>query len=333
MSQHESFQLKHAVAPTVCPVAVEQTEPTDLAITVVAWDHTPEHNTLAADAVRDCAVVAMECAFRNDEQRATFEEAATTFVSTAPEAEIAAAKGRIFCDGIALSILGKVQRTDKRITTFDVNKDAPEIGQFYAGLRKEASVTKEIHYLPSRKAKGRLREAASQIAQSHITRELKSVSQLESLAAQYKGKDVAIGVLIGANHTSVYHALSRRHPAKRRYAQLPFAGQQPRERIYYPPTDQMRRHNVLLPGVDVPEGIANRAILHITQLAAARKRVAATYVLRARRVENLSDAEVSELVVSLDGMKSGVMARLWPKRTLAKMDAAIEARLIAAEKR
>lgn len=332
-----------AQAPEHLPLAhseahPEPAEPPGPHMKVVSWIHIPGNTEVAAESVQDCEVVAIEAAgFRSDRQRAKYDAAATVFVSsTATERQRNRAER--YLKGLSsksmLPLFKRLQGTDKRIVTFDMNRGAPEQADTEKALQLEKRAVNHVHRAPSSKIKSLVLGAAHHYARSNVGRESRDVAQLEDLARQYEGQNVGIGVLVGAYHTPIYHELSKRRPTERRYATGRYAGQQPGERMYVPPAAQLMRHYRFLPGVEVPEGVADRAVLHATRVAAAQKGVEASPKDHSRLLENLTNTEASELVIALDGMKSGVLAKLRPKRTLAKMDATVEAKLaeVAARK-
>jgi hypothetical protein len=170
-------------------------------------------------------------------------------------------------------------------------------------------------------------------ARSSAERESRIVSQLTEIIDSYIGTDVTIGVLVGASHAPAIHRLLQyRETESKRAATTWFKGQLRNEKQYFHPHDQMHRYQRYIPKGTIPEGIVNRAVLDHVSGAAALRGVASTYS-RARRLENLSDAEISEIVVAVDGLKMAPLSRVLRKRTLTKMDAVIEERLMAAEAR
>lgn len=303
---------------------------------VLSWEHIPENGEIAAKAVEDCGVLAVEITgFRSERDRSDYDDAATMFVSpTTSETDRAKAQKYLqyYSPPEIISLLKALEGTGKRIVTIDVNKNEPGSEQYSRGRRIFEKAQKNIHRVTSDKTKELLHNAGNITARASIEREAKVIDQLQDLAAQYKDTDTKIGVLVGATHTpTLLRELTPLYSIERRFALGRHTGQQPRERLYFTPDDQMSGHYKFVPGVMASEGLADRTVLHTTQQAAWRRGVATNNIVRARRLEDVSDAEVSDIVLALDGMKSGLRARLRPKRTLAKMDAAIEAKLTEIE--
>lgn len=313
------------------PAQPETTEQHGPSMKVVLWNHTPGATEAAANAVMDCPVVAIELvAFKDEQQRQRYNEAATVFVSsTASEAQRTEAEKYLNrFDTPATLLLRALAGTDKRIVTIDVNKDTHEEVKTHFGFHLQELAIKNVHRASTRSTKRLLDASARRIGQASASRETTDIQQLQSLAAEYEGQDVPIGVLIGGAHTPVYHELAQLFPTELRYASPHYAGQQSRERFYFTPLAQMSRHHRLLPGVPLPETTTDRAVLYATRLAAARFGVAASPFDNSRQLENLTDTEVSELIIALDGIKAGILPKLQRKRTLARMDTAVEVKLI-----
>ena len=306
-------------------------------VKVVVWEHVAKNTELAAQAVADCDVVAMEASGApNEKARKKFDDAATMYVSSGgARADMRKAERVVqrHASPAMAGLLEELKGSDKRIVTIDANEGDSALQEFREGIKILDEAGKSVHYMPSDKTKELLNKGTHGVGRGNARREALDVEQLQEILASYEGKDVKIGVLVGTIHTPVLYGLAKHYPTERRHIQGRYAGQLTQESHYFDPFDQMARHHNLLPDKPIPEALANRAILHTTQLAAMGRGVAANNRYRARRFENIPDEKISDMVLALDGMKSRVRARLQPMRTLGKMDAEIEKRLIEIEQK
>lgn len=298
------------------------------------WDHVSGNGERAAHAVADCDVLAIEyTGFRSDEERERFDTAATICVSDGVSGSDMRKAQRVLrrTSTAVAELLLLLKGSDKRILTIDANRGEPALKEFDEGSRLLERAGRSAHRVPNTRTEELLDEAARKMGRGNAGREAIDVEQLQEIASSYEGRDVKIAVLIGANHTPVLHDLAKHYPTERRHAYGRYVGQSNQESAYYDPTEQMRRHHNFFPDKPVPKVLIDRAIVHMIRLAAVERGAVSSGASRARRLENVSDEEISKMVLALDGMKSGVRARLQPKRTLANMDAAIERKLLEVE--
>lgn len=298
---------------------------------VVAWEHTPANSAVAGEAVADCDVVAIErVGFRSKQRRAEFDAAATLYVSdTATEAEKEKVTNLI--NPTLRTLLDPLGQSGKRIVTIDVNRGEPGEQENRQSLARYGRAQAHI-YRSTQKMKESLQLTATELGRTNAQREAKVVQQLQDLATEYEGTDTKIGVLVGAVHTPVVHALSRSHAVQREYVSIMPHGLSGQERVYFEPLDQLIRYGSLLPCKPVPEGVVGRAVLTAIHNAAQRKEGDIVgQKSYAQRLEKLSDGQVEEMLLAVDGMRAGVRAKLHPLRTLAETQAAIEARLAQIE--
>jgi hypothetical protein len=118
---------------------------------IVAWVHTLANNDAAADAVKDCDVVAIELSGLSELEREKYDAAATTFVSSSASSADHARARRFLRKGnyVTTTLLESLQGTDKRIITIDANSDAPENVEADKSEELLDKAIKSIHYTPS----------------------------------------------------------------------------------------------------------------------------------------------------------------------------------------
>jgi hypothetical protein len=316
----------------------EAGEQQGFSIKTVAWEHSPQNTQKTVEAVADCAVVAFEHrAFKDAKLRREYDEAATIFVSSTATSEERHKAEKILdkfdSDNPAYAqLLNNLQGTGKRIVTLDMDLSDPNYPTSNKVIKAKYHLHKALSYSSMDEMKATILDNTTAAAKWDVAREARMLQQVDTLAQEYEDTNVKIGVLIGASHTSVHHELSRRYPTERAFVVSSTEGQSQHEKVYFNPYERLRRRITMLPGKPIPEVLVDRAVMSIVD-EAADPLFGDRLPRNSHTLEHLSDAEVSELIVALDGVKHGVIARLMPTRRARKMHALIAAKAAEAQKR
>ena len=334
MENAPANQPMPAVAPETVPGPIPSARETDLApqphLKLVMWEHSKENNDNTVKQLQDCDVVAFEHrVFKNNEERQAYDRAATTYVSTTATDE-ERRKAYLFLDKFDHTapqyklLLDSLKGSDKRIVTLDMNKDDPD---YKPELNTEKAVSLNASKMSVGEIKTTLVERAAASAKWDEAREARMVAQVTDLVGEYSGQEVNIAIMVGAAHTPVHHQLAKQFPgqATRVFATPVKAGQTRPERTYYDPISQLRRHARLVPDKPVPDAMLDRAVLQALEHDSFS--LFSDAQLHSRAIENLSDAAVSELVVALDGLKTGLKANLLRRVTARRAGKIIAAKV------
>jgi hypothetical protein len=281
------------------------------ALKFVFWDHIPENAAAAAERLKDCDVIGDEMlGFRNQSQRHYYDAAATTYISSTATSWQRRKAGwyiRNYGTDCCLSFLDELRGTDKRVVTLDIDKCDPEYAAYKDTLRAQRKVhTATKQHRLSCELRPLLLNYLGSCAVESAVRESCVVPQIHELVDRYGGRDTKVGILYGAIHTPLYHAMSSMYPSESVFVALNHARLFRNERRHFAPEYDIIRRLRFLSDANIPETLVNRAILqneYTHDIVNPNELEVTSHV---RLLEKMSAAELVEAIAMIDGLKIAV---------------------------
>ena len=190
--------------------------PEKSAFNFVFCEHTPEMVGRIAEALEGSDIIAIEAVgLVSDEERAYVNDLLTEYVSSSTDEKRRKEIAVEFTaeDGLNarlwyLAVLNYFSASDKKIATIDANTDS--LAYEFIQASKEAAFAIDTSLKqnePDKTTRAKLARAIKIEAESWKSRESVVVEQLRKLGSENPGSK--IGVVLGAAHTGVRHALSK----------------------------------------------------------------------------------------------------------------------------